>query len=483
MTEDVEYCRDGATGASLCRLDFQGRMTVLHRIVANIAVLIVFLVAQGHAQCPIQQEDDDQDLPPEIATVVDTVLQSQGDEQLLPETGYLSDSRYTSVFFGLALDLPASVDQRIMLPLMEPRQHALLALSFKNGSREGSITITASEPSNPIPQVTEEQRQKAFQAWANRQPQLSREPPDWMMRSGHFYHVENHIGDKYGILYWTKIKNYKLHFEIVTNDKEFLKNAKHAMETIHLYCPHDDGTLTTDDGVTTVLPEGEPYQGPTIPTAHVDARLADKPQEQQIPPGEFNDGVYRNEDLGVAFLIPAGWKLLNPESLRDGKPAATGIAQRTSDFLQACSRSLLQVVKDNQGATTGQTPRMSLRALDPACLSLRGPDTVRDKQGAEELETYLEMLGDFGEVQLVSLLSISDHLFAVYRGTVGERVPGQELADRASEMIFVTRHRKMLLLWALIAAKEADLNAMPQASIKFEGNESVELGPATLRGK
>jgi hypothetical protein len=369
-----------------------------------------------------------------------------------------------------------------MLRLMAPGQHALLALSFKNGSSESSITVTASEPSNPLPQITEEQRQKAFQAWAKREPRPSLEPPDWMMRSGHFYHVANHVGDKYGMLYWTKIKNYKLHFEIVSNDRDFLAKAKHAMETIHVYCPKDDGTLTTKDGET-VVPEGEPYQGPTIPTAHVDARLAEKSEEHEIPVGVVSDGSYRNVDLGLNFVVPAGWKVLTSRNVGAGKTPSTAIAQRTNDFLRACSRTLLELARDIPSTDTDPAPSISLRALDPTCLSLRGPDTVRDRQGAEELGVYLEMLGDFGEVHLVDLASVSNHVFAVYRGTVAERAQNQELADRASEVIFATRHRKMLLLWTLTAAKGADLANLPPTRVVFEEHDSVELGPTLFENK
>jgi hypothetical protein len=425
---------------------------------------------------------EDEDAPPEIATVIGTVLQADGDEQLLPETGYLSDTRYTSVFFGLALDLPAPIDQRIMLPLMAKGQHALLALSFKNGSRESSITITASEPSNPIPEMTEEERQKAFQAWANYQPQLRRVPPDWMMRSGHFYHVQNHIGGKYGLLYWTKIKNYKLHFEIVSNDPEFLKKAKHAMDSIQVYCPTDDGTLTTRDG-DPVLLEGKPYQGPTVPTAHVDARLSDKTEEHEVPAGDVTDNIYRNADLGIEYAVPTGWKVLNVRrSAVVSKPPATPIAQRTNDFLQACSRKLLQVEEDTPRSTAGPA-RLTLMTLDPACLSLRGPDTTRDRQGAEELAAYLEMLNDFGTLQFAGLVSAQNHVFALYHGTIGEHAPGQELASRESEMIFATRQHKMLLLWILSASNGPALDGAPQSTVRLDGADSIDLGPAMFRKK
>lgn len=448
-----------------------------------IAALLVFAcVPAAYAQCPVPL---DTDAPPMAATALNDIVQAPDDEQLLPESGYISNTSYTSVYFGFALDLPLSLEgHRLMLPLTLPGQHALLSLAYQDGSRHGSFTITASPPANRTAQMTDAQKQEAFQRWARGEPQLQRSPPDWMMRTGHFYHVEKHVGEERGVSYWTRIKNYTLRITAISNDQQFVKKAKSAIEAIRMYCPGEDGTLTTAQG-DVVTPDGAPYQGPTIPTAHVDSRLSERPEEHAIPAGEVNGGSYYNVDLGLEYVIPKGWTVYDAlPNARDATLPATAIAQRTSDFLRACSRTLLQMVKDVPGSTpkTGVANRITVRALDPTCLSLRGPDDVNDRPGAEELGAYLEMLGDFGEIELVDLVPLSGHLFAVYRGTVGDHSDGQPLATRASQAIVVTRYRKMLLLWTFVAPKGTNLSDMPQTRAIFDQQDTVEWGPS-LFGK
>ena len=66
---------------------------------------------------------------------------------MLPEAGFLSNSRYTSQFFGFAFDLPLSVQgHQIMMPVMPEKEHALLALQYEQNTRRGYIMVTAIDP-------------------------------------------------------------------------------------------------------------------------------------------------------------------------------------------------------------------------------------------------------------------------------------------------------------------------------------------------
>lgn len=366
-----------------------------------------------------------------------------------------------------------------MLPLMPHGQHALLGLAFQDGHREGTVTIIASEPSNEQPRETAEQRQEDFLRWARGQPALHRVPPDWMMRSGHFYHVSRKKGDEYTLQYWTRIKNYILRFTFTSNEEEFIKQAKHAMGTVRVYCPEEDGTLITEKG-DPVEPQGAPYEGPTVPTARVEAKLNEKPQDHAIPAGEVRDGRYRNPGLGLEYTLPAGWKAPASQAREDSFGGLSD--ERTAQFLKACSETLVRAVKDTPAARGAHntSPNIVLRALDPGCLSLRGPDTVEDRQGAEELAAYLQMLKQFGQIRTIDLAAASGHVFAVYHGTIGERDEGQELAARSSETIFATRYNKLVFLWSVIEPKGTDQKDVPPGKVVFGSNETVELGPSLL---
>jgi hypothetical protein len=156
----------------------------LNAFVFAIALLLCF-VATMQAQCRLPVFDPD--APPKPPNP------HAADEELLPENGHLSNTTYTSDYFGFAFDLPiAAQGHLIMLPLMPERQHALLALEFENASRSGTITITAIEPRPGLEAPTPQQQQQEFNNWASSgspQGRTLRYPiPDYMLRTtGRFY--------------------------------------------------------------------------------------------------------------------------------------------------------------------------------------------------------------------------------------------------------------------------------------------------------
>ena len=69
------------------------------------------------------------------------------EEAVFPEAGFLSDTHYTSQFFGFSLELPLTVKgHEIMSAVMPEREHSLLSLQFEKGLQRGYITIAAIDP-------------------------------------------------------------------------------------------------------------------------------------------------------------------------------------------------------------------------------------------------------------------------------------------------------------------------------------------------
>jgi len=149
------------------------------------ALFVMSLSGWAAAQCPVNNPDDD--IPPEMPLVTSSTRHG---EPRLPESGYLSSTSYASTYFGFVFDLRLPLDgHRLMMPLMPPGQHALLAMGFQQGHRSGTLLITASEPNNPIHEMTDDERKAEFQAWAKGQPRHDITPPDWLTRTGRFYHI------------------------------------------------------------------------------------------------------------------------------------------------------------------------------------------------------------------------------------------------------------------------------------------------------
>jgi hypothetical protein len=459
---------------------------------AVVMVLSLSSVSATHAQCA-----------PLLADPSKLSAPNAPHEQLLPESGHLSDAVYTSDFFGFALDLPiASHGHLIKLPLMPERQHALLAIAYQNGDRSGSLTIDAIDPREGLEGFSTEQQQQlssrppgtlpiGAQPESQNQPQVSPQgtlmppqpklaTPQFQLPTERFHSSVRHKGEKYTALYWTQIRSYRVGVLIATNDKDFLQKAKQAMAGVQFYCTADDGTLATKDGKR-ITPEGERYEGPTVPTWRAAAAIQSAPG-LAIPPGEVSEGAYRNSALGMQYKLPKGWNILPTHN--GGDPPANLDSLRQFEFLHACSRTLLRIQQPGSAdiAPNGRPPLIVLRALDPTCLSLRTPAAPTDARIAEEVGVSLESMTEFGEVASHDLVSISGQLFMVFRGTIAVPGEGGQLAQRMSQTIFATNRNKMLLVWSFMAPTFGELATMPADGISFDGSPPIELG-AVLAAK
>jgi hypothetical protein len=438
-----------------------------------VAVLFVLLLSGwSAAQCPVSDLEDA--LPPELPTVTSSTRHG---EPQLPESGYLSDTSYASTYFGFLFSLPLPLNgHRLMMPLMPPGQHALLAMGFQDGRRSGTLLITASEPNNPMHEMTDEERKAEFQAWAKGQPRRQITPPDWLARNGRFYHIAKHKGDMTTVQYWTFIKNYLIRIKVESNDREFLSRTRLAVGSVKFLCAQEDGTLIDANGKIVPTP-GEGYQGPTIPTAVANAALEEQPALEQIETGEFAAGTYRNEEIGLTYRYPTDWEVRKGEP---DPPAKDEVAQRTRDVLNACSLLLVRLAPPAAKVAGGDARTITLRAIDQTCLGLPAPASVTDRLGAEELGAYLQMLGAFGELRSTNLTMRDDHLFAEYGGVVGAHPEGQPLAQRNNEAVAVTRHRKLLLVWSWSAPSASELGGMPKTSVSFENAAPIDLVAASV---
>lgn len=450
-------------------------------------VLLVSCAVTGlHAQCPTPPYANSND-PNLIFKRPAPPKRAPGQEPLLPEAGFLSNTHYTSQFFGFGFDLPLTVQgHEIMVPVMPEKQHALLMLQYEKGERNGYIQVTATDPRPGYEVNTPEKEQEELQKWA-RSGQgfggpLQFPVPAFMLRSGRFYSSTRRVGRNYAAQYWAGINNYMVKVVIRTNDKDFLRKAKDLMADARFYCPQDDGTLIDEEGKP-VKAEGAPYNGPTVPTFRVNAALRDEPGKN-IPPGEMVDGVYRNPEAGLQYRLPQGWDVVAADK-SDLPPPQDESTLREYKFFHACSQTLLQIAPRLPAGVTEQQrgPTIILRALDPNCLSMRTAASLTDKRTADEVAASLEQMGDFGEIDSDALMSIHGHLFMVFYGTVATTQRGEDLGQRMSQTIFATRYNKLLLMWSVMAPDAAALAQVPTSNILFDGSPPIELRASLLARK
>jgi len=365
--------------------------------------------------------------------------------------------------------------------VMPEKQHALLMLQYENGERNGYIQVTATDPRPGYEVNTPEREQEELERWAQNQTAfggpLQFPVPSFMLRSGHFYSSTRRVGRNYAAQYWIGINNYMVKVMIRTNDKEFLRKAKNLMEDARFYCPQDDGTLINEDGKPVKI-QGAPYTGPTVPTFRVNAALRDEPG-RKIPPGEMVDGVYRNPEAGLQYRVPQGWDVVAADK-SDASPPQDESTLREYKFLHACSQTLLQIAPRLPVGVREQQPgpSITLRALDPSCLSMRTAASLTDKRTADEVAASLEQMGEFGVIDSDELMAMHGHLFMIFHGTMATTQRGEDLGQRMSQAIFATRYNKLLLMWTVMAPDAAALAQVPTSDILFDGSAPIDLRAA-----
>lgn len=434
-----------------------------------ICLLLVCAVTILPAQCPATDDD------PNVMFKRPGPVRSPGAEPPLPEAGYLTNTHYTSQFFGIDFDLPLTVEgHEIMMPIMPEKQHALLALQYEKGEHTGYIIVTATDPL-PGQQInTPEKQRQELEKWNNQNTGWGQQNPfpipSFLLNTGRFNSSTHRTGRNYAIQYWTGINNYMVKVVIGSNDQDFLHKAKSLMADAKIYCPQDDGSLITKEGKP-VKVEGKPYYGPTVPTFRVNEAIHDEPGKN-IPAGEVVEGVYRNPELGLQYQLPAEWAPLPPD--KSDPPPIEASALRIYRFLHACSQTLLTIAPQHP-AKDQSAPMIVLHALDPNCLSMHTATSLTDKRTLDAVAASLEAMNEFGQISTDELITMHGHLFMVFHGTLATAERGEDLGVRMSQSIFATRYNKMLLMWSVLAADRDALNEVPVSNIVFEGSPPIPL--------
>jgi hypothetical protein len=437
-----------------------------------LCLLLLCAVTILPAQCPVTDDD------PNVMFKRPARVWPPGKEPPLPEAGYLTNTHYTSQFFGIDFDLPLTVQgHEIMMPIMPDKQHALLALQYEKGEHTGYIIVTATDP-QPGQQInTPDKQRQVLEQWDNQNTGWGQQNPfpvpSFLLNTGRFNSSTHRSGRNTAIQYWTGINNYMVKVVIGGNDPDFLHKAKSLMADAKIYCPQDDGSLITKEGRPVKI-EGAPYYGPTVPTFRVNAALRDE-QGKKIPEGEVVDGVYRNSELGMRYQLPTGWAPLPPD--KSDPPPIEASALRIYRFLHACSQTLLTAGPQLPGKEQ-PAPMIVLRALDPNCLSMHTATSLTDKRTLDSVAASLEEMKEFGEISTDELMSMRGHLFMVFQGTLAMGERGEDLGVRMSQSIFATRYNKMLLMWSMIAADRDALKQVPVSNIVFEGSPPIALKAA-----
>jgi len=294
----------------------------------------------------------------------------------IPETGYLSDSRYVNAFFGFSLPVPQDVEFRdFALPAMG-NSHSIFGLQTQ---RKGltALTVSATESTgNP----TDDARKAATGVTRASVKKIEIGGKEfWKSES----EDDSRAGTMRTLIYATAVRGYTLQFMVVSFDGKLAKELRQSIESINFVDPAQAKVLAGSNArLFPAKAKGVP--SPKISATHI----------AQLKLGVVSGNTYTNDTLGFSFQFPSAWvvadKATQDKVVEAGHQFAYGndsAAAREHEIAKECGRILLSASQFPEGTKTDEVnPLVAIMAFDSDCLpGVRLPNSTSDGDAIRQL--------------------------------------------------------------------------------------------------
>ena len=300
------------------------------------------------------------------------------------------------------------------------------------------------------------------------------------MLAGHqFYFYETRRGIEQHMLAAANLDSYVVIVQLGAHNEQMMKDLESSFQRLVFFPPAQARQYAAADA--------QAYEGPAI-SSHRLAQLEADPPKGHIDPGEIEGGVYRNPTLGLTYQVPPGWfveaegavlpaieRARANDSLVGllGDPtSSTGAAER--QLMQACSRTLFSVWAKRPGAD-GQIPyddfgEVTLSAISAECFpGVKFPSNSTDAQAARD---FLLLIGlthpILRDMRDVKAFTSEGMVFLLLHGSIGFKVPNDELSRRLSVAMAITKRQGYLLTWFFAAPHDSELQQLLAERGKFD---------------
>lgn len=409
-------------------------------------------------------------------------------EQHYPEQAYLSPARYTNGFFGFSFELPADAHlEPISQPVAADGRIQLLKLGGPPPA-DAVVSIVAFPPRSQEAAEAKALLRKALDQELFRGVEELRALSKTMLAGHQFYFYETRRGIDQHMLAAANLDGYVVLVELGAHNEKMVKELESCFQHLVFFAPQKARQYITADA--------QPYEGPAI-SSHRLARLSADPPGSHIDPGKLESGIYRNAALGFSYQIPAGWfvepqgavlpaieraRATESAALLDGGTPNTGVAER--QLMKACSRTLFSLWAARPGAD-GQIPyddfgEVTLSAVSAECFpGMKFPANSADRQALQDFLLRLELthpiLRDMRDAKAFTAHSM---VFLFLHGSIGFKVPNDELSRRLSVAMAVTERRGYLLTWFFAAPHDSELEPLLKERAAFDPEPTTEKAAA-----
>ncbi len=401
-------------------------------------------------------------------------------DQLYPDQGYVSSTRYVNRYFGFAFDLPPDARLRpVPRPVAGDGRIQLLELAGP-APVDALVSISAF----PLRPQSALDAKAILRRLLDQELYTGVEELHGLTKStfgGHqFYLYETRRGIEQHMLLATNFDGYVLQVLLAGHNESVLKAMESSFQHLVFFPPSEARHQAGADA--------QEYEGPAI-SAHRLAMLQADPPAKHIDPGQVEGDVYSNQGLGFTYRIPLGWireaeGALQPalersqpagdtvESFFDGTDPNSGRVER--QLMKACRRTLFsawakrprpdgQISYDDFGEIT-------ISAAAMACFpGVSFPADATDQLGFRNFLMQFRLtnpiLRDMRDAKIVS----SNGTVVLYlHGTVAFQPDDDKLSRRLSVAMAVTARRGYLLSWFFAAPHDSELRSLLEQRVAFD---------------
>jgi len=392
-------------------------------------------------------------------------------QEVYPDQGYLSATRYVNRYFGFAFDLPPDLhlepvpqpvprDGRIQILQLGGPPPTYATVSIVAFSMHGRMALDAKAL---LSRALDQERSMGVQQLHG----LSK-----TTLAGHlFYSYETRRGGDEHLALATNLEGHAVVVTLGANSSKIVQELETAFENVTFVSPAKSRELAGTDA--------EEYDGPAL-SAHRLAQLKADPPADHIDTGEFTGHFYENRGLGFRYPIPQGWTLEEEGAI---EPAIERSHRRTyddpwigageRDVMKLCNRLLFSAWAKGPGAE-GQLSyddfgEVTVSAVSMACFpGIRFPSDPADHRAVQNFLLQLRLTHPvLQNMRDIEAFASGGNVFVLLHGSVGFKVPNDELSRRLSIALSITARRGYILTWFFAAPHDSELRELLDAKITF----------------
>jgi hypothetical protein len=389
----------------------------------------------------------------------------------VPETGFVSSTKYTNAFFGFSMPLPKDPSLRELALPHSPSHHFLFGLQAQTPDGLSTIAILANDSAG---------------ASADEARKTAAGPKGESVRSieiggKKFWKSESEQKSLAGRMrnrsYAFASNGYILEFMIISFDVKVADELQHSVEAVSFFDPAKAAEIAGSDSNPYHPGELRGSSGAVPPSS---SRIA------QLNPGTISGDIYANEQLGLSYIFPEGWvvndKAALDKTIEIGHQVAWGddpsAAREHEQFLR-CTRPLLFVTQHPPRTRSDVDSLIFVLASDPACTpGIHFPTSIDDRDTIKQVA--VQIIRSFSGTPFlpkgkpsVNAFEIQGRVMLDIYGSFEFKPAKANTQLKAWSALDLTESGGYWVLWFFLSGSEAGLQELRETKIKFTSPPTV----------